>query len=96
MHILFTTNAHLMYVTYCTSYINCLKRRAFMAVSGSHRKQFLTFTFFLQKRINSLPEAFIHTTPTPRSRVRHVLLWMDALYWIFFFMLNENTHPLPL
>ncbi len=42
------------------------------------KKVFIMFeiwTFILQKRIDSLKEAFIH----PRRRVRHVLLRMHAL-----------------
>ncbi len=45
----------------------------------------------LQKRMDSLQEAFIN----PRA-VRHVLLWMDALYWTYFGLLKNNTHSLPL
>ncbi len=40
---------------------------------------------FLQKFIDLLQEAFIH--------VRHILIWMDALYVTTFGLLNKNTHP---
>ncbi len=49
----------------------------------------LNMDILFTKHIDSLQEAFFH----PRSRVRHVLLWMDALYLTSF---GKNTRPLPL
>ncbi len=36
------------------------------------------------------------TGGAPRSRMRHVLLWMDALYWTSFGLLKNNSHSLSL
>ncbi len=58
-----------------------------LTVSGSYTK--LLLIFFLQKRIDSTQEAFIH----PRSRVMHVLIRINLLYLTSFGLLNKNTCP---
>ncbi len=48
------------------------------------------YGFFLQKRIDSLQEAFIH----PRSCVMHILL--DACALFDYFWTVEQKHPTPI